>query len=139
MNNASEIQLVTLNEKALSFIKGELNYGSSLAKGLIKINTFDDGQVTAYLPASLDFEKIPDFNRSIYLETGIAVGNLAEQKTTDFIIEYLEKDKSRCFVIETYYQYPENELFLKNHSIPYFVFDTEVYFFLTATNFNREI
>jgi hypothetical protein len=136
VSDSNELHLITLDERALSFIKGELKHGNLLAKFLNEVKSFDEGQVTAYLPASLGFEKIPDFNHSIFLETGLQFGKIAEQKVIDFVAEYLQKDKSHCFVVETYYHYPKDEMFLQKNAMPHFVFENQVYFFLKESSFN---
>ena len=136
VSNSNELQLITLDERAIAFINGELEYGNSLAQSLRAEKSFAKGQVTAYLPASLDIENIPDFNHSIFLETGLRFGKPAEQRVKDFIANYLQKDRKHCFVVETYYRYPEDEAFLKEHAIPFFVFEDQVYFFLTESILN---
>jgi hypothetical protein len=136
VRNSKDIHLVTLDERALSFIKDELKNGNLLAQFLSEIKSFDEGRVTAFLPISLTSENIPEFDRSIFLETGLKLGKNAEQKVEEFITAYLQKDKSHCFVVETYYHYPKNQALFDNLAIPYFVFEDEVYFCLTESNSN---
>ncbi len=136
MSDSNEIHLITLDERAHSFIKDELKHGNSLAQFLSEIKSFDEGQVTSYLPASLGFEKIPDFNHSIFLETGLKLGKIAEQMVEVFIAEYLQKDKGHCFVVETYYHYPKDKAFLNKNAIPYFIFENQVYFYSTESSVN---
>lgn len=134
MSDSNEIHLVTLDERAHSFIKDELKNGNLLAQFLGELKSFDEGQVTSFLPISLAPEKIQDFGRSIFLDTGLRLGKHAEQKVEEFITAYLRKDKSLCFVAETYYHYPKDQAFLDNLAIPYFVFEDQVYFCLTESS-----
>ncbi len=136
MSDLNEIHLVTLDEKAVSFIKDELKNGSLLAEFLGEVKLFDEGRVTAFLPISVTSENIPDFARSIFLETGLKLGKTAEQKVEEFIGAYLRTDKNHCFVVETYYHYPKDQAFLDNLAIPYFVFEDQVYFCLTESSSN---
>ena len=136
MSDSNEIHLVTLDERALSFIREELKNGNLLAQFLGEVKSLDEGRVTAFLPISLASEKIPDFDRSIYLETGLKLGKNAEQKVEEFITAYLRKDESHCFVLETYYHHPKDQAFLDNLAIRYFVFEDQVYFCLTESSYN---
>jgi hypothetical protein len=136
VSNSNDIHLVTLDQRARSFIKDELKNGNLLAQFLGEVKSFHEGQVTAFLPISLTSENIPDFDGSIFLETGLKLGKDAEQKVEEFITAYLRKDKSHCFVVETYYHYPKNQALFDNLAIPYFVFEDQVYFCLTESSTN---
>lgn len=116
--------------EAVSYIKTCLSQGDTLSNFLLKL-PLEDGDVTSYLPDNSTFRDAVGFSTGGKIKKYSAEHILAE-----YISEYFSRQSMSYALFEAIER--PTDPYLSSINTNYFVYKTEIYYFLTAGSSNNE-
>jgi hypothetical protein len=116
--------------EAVSYIQSSLFDGDTLSRHLLSL-PLKNGQVTAHLPATVSSEMAQRFEVG-----GITTRNNTVPHLVAFITTYLSGRGKPCAVFEAIERH--GDLYLSLSKQPFFVHNSEIYYFLGSQNRDSE-
>lgn len=120
------LRKVALGHDAVSYLRTSLSEGSTLSRLLVSL-PLDSGRITTFVPRTLTDSSIHNFTAGWSPNPGGVF-----EKVRNHVAMYVRTKAGGCAVFEDINSSPR-EVETGPPSYPYFVFDDEVYPFLTST------
>jgi hypothetical protein len=116
--------------KAIAYIRDQLSDGAIFGKSLLSLS-LEEGSVISYIPEGSNPEGLSSFEHSITLSTGLSMKE-SQSRAVTFVSEFLSVHSKRYAIFETFARVGDNARSMKR--LPYFTFNSEVYYFVSQEN-----
>ncbi|MDY7077420.1 MAG: hypothetical protein SXV54_10905 [Chloroflexota bacterium] len=116
--------------KAIAYIRDQLSDGATFGKRLLSLS-LEEGSVISYIPEELNPEGLSGFEGSITLSTGLSMKG-SNSRVVTFVSDFLSVHSKRYAIFETFANVGDN--FRSTERLPYFTFNSEVYYFVSQEN-----
>lgn len=129
-------QRINLNDKGISFVRGELSRGGELSQHLLELD-LEKGIVFTYIPIGFDLSDFNDYSESMEFIVSERVVDKFEEISSKVIYEFLDRGPRNIAIFETLWNINDPIVSKRGHQ--YFLIKSMVYDFILGSNTKKPI